>query len=253
MKITVLGCGSSLGVPALKYGWGQCDPKNEKNRRTRSSIKIDTDTTSLLVDTSPDLLWQLQKCENRRVDAVFYTHAHYDHTSGINELRPMFLGQNKKLQIYSTEENINQIKKMFFYLFENSDVEIYKSYMELHSIKSNFFVGDINVRCFEQNHGFSTSLGLRIGNFAYTTDIHILTENVIAELTGVDTWILDCTSFERESLTHINLPTALKWIDIIKPRRAFFTHMDSTMDYDTLRKLLPTNITPAYDQMQIEM
>lgn len=251
MIVTVLGCGSSLGVPALKYGWGNCDPNNPKNRRTRSSIKIDTETTSLLVDMSPDLLWQMQKCKNQRVDAVFITHTHYDHINGINELRPIFFGKRKKLPIYSSLENLAQIKRMFYYLFEDTDVSIYKSYLELHEVQSEFCVGDISVKCFELDHGFSRSLGIRIGSFAYTTDVNRLSDSNIQQLRDVDTWILDCISFDRKSLTHADLKTALKWIEIVKPRRAFFTHMDTSMDYGTLCKILPPNVAPAYDQMML--
>lgn len=253
MHITILGCGSSLGVPALRYGWGQCNPDNPKNRRTRSSIKIDTDTTSLLIDMSPDLLWQIQKCKNQNVDAVFFTHTHYDHVNGINELRPIFLGEKRKLPIYSSSENLMQVKRMFYYLFEDTGISIYKSYLELHEVQSEFSVGDIHATCFELSHGYSTSLGIRIGNFAYTTDVNELNGENFRQLQNLDTWIVDCISFNRESLTHANLQTALKWIDIVKPRRAFFTHMDSSMDYDTLLSLLPTNIAPAYDQMEIEV
>lgn len=253
MLVTVLGCGSSLGVPALKYGWGNCDPKNPKNRRTRSSIKIDTDTASLLVDMSPDLLWQMQRCGNQRVDAAFITHTHYDHINGINELRPIFFGKKKKLPIYSSLENLVQIKRMFYYLFDNSEVSIYKPYLELHEVQTEFSVGDIHAKCFELDHGFSRSLGIRIGDFAYTTDINKLTEDNVRQLRGIDTWIVDCISFDRKSLTHADLSTALKWTDIIKPRRTFFTHMDTSMDYGTLCRILPANIAPAYDQMVIEV
>lgn len=253
MRITVLGCGSSLGVPALKYGWGQCNPNNPKNRRTRSSIKIDTASTSLLVDMSPDLLWQLQKCKNQKVDAVFFTHTHYDHTNGINELRPIFLSEKRKLPLYSSSENLKQIKRMFYYLFEDTNIAIYKSYLELHEIQSEFSVGDICVTCFELDHGYSKSLGIRIGNFAYTTDVNKLNEANFFQLQNLDTWIVDCISFERESLTHANLQTTLKWIDIVKPKRAFLTHMDSSMDYDILLSVLPHNVAPAYDQMEIDV
>lgn len=253
MHITVLGCGSSLGVPALKYGWGQCNPNNPKNRRTRSSIKVDTNTTSLLIDMSPDLLWQFQKCKNQNIDAVFFTHTHYDHTNGINELRPIFLGEKRKLPIYSSLENLKQIKRMFYYLFEDTGIAIYKSYLELHEVQSEFDIGDIHATCFELDHGYSKSLGIRIGNFAYTTDVNKLTEENFLQLQNLDTWIVDCISFERDSLTHANLRTALQWIDFVKPRRAFLTHMDSSMDYDRLCSILPYNVAPAYDQMEIEV
>lgn len=253
MFVTVLGCGSSLGVPALKYGWGNCDPGNPKNRRTRSSIKIDTDSFSVLVDTSPDLLWQLQKCKNQKIDAVVFTHFHYDHINGINELRPLFLGSGKKLPVYGTQETLSQIKRKFCYLFKETDIAIYESYFELHEIESELNIGKLNIKCFKQNHGYTESLGIRIGNFAYSTDIHILSDENIQALKGIDTWMVGCLSTDRPTQTHANLPTVLEWIKSVKPRRTFLTHMDSSMDYGKLKKILPCDVAPAYDQMIIKI
>lgn len=253
MIVTILGCGSSLGVPALKYGWGKCDPNNPKNRRTRSSIKIDTPMISLLVDTSPDLLHQLQRCNNQNVDAVFFTHTHYDHVGGINELRPMFLGSDKTLQVYSTLEFIENIKRMFFYLFEQNEVDIYKGYIDLHVVQNIFQIGDLTVHCFKQDHGFSSSLGIRINDFAYSTDIANLSNDNIQQLKGVKVWIVDCLTSEQKRPTHACLPDIIEWSEKIRAEKIFLTHMDSSMDYDALMATLPKHIRPAYDQMQIEV
>ncbi|MDR0632211.1 MAG: MBL fold metallo-hydrolase [Holosporaceae bacterium] len=253
MKITILGCGSSSGVPALKYGWGSCDPNNPKNRRLRSSIIIEKGNNSLLVDTSPDLRQQLLDHGNDKIDAVIFTHAHYDHIGGINELRPIFHGQEEPLHIYAKQFDLSLIKRGFFYLFEENDYRVYKSYMEAHIIEEKFTIGDISGICFEQDHGFSKSLGIRIDNFAYSTDVVSLNDDNFEKLKGIDTWVVDCQSMKNAKPTHAHLDLTLKWVKKVAPRRAFLTHMGTTMDYDTLLQILPKNVEPAYDKMIIEV
>ncbi|MDR0677178.1 MAG: MBL fold metallo-hydrolase [Holosporaceae bacterium] len=251
MRITILGCGSSEGVPVLGYGWGDCDKNNPKNFRTRSSIIIKTEETSLLIDMSPDLRQQLLLYDSCNVDAVIFTHTHYDHVSGINELRSVFREQNKLLPVYGTLRDITEIKKKHAYLFERTGHKFYKPYLESHIIEDKFTIGDISGLCFDQNHGFSQSLGIRIGNFAYSTDVVSLSEDNFRFLYGVDTWIVDCVSIKNATQTHAHLDLVLEWEKEIKPRRVFLTHMGITMDYDTLLHILPENIKPSYDQMEI--
>jgi phosphoribosyl 1,2-cyclic phosphate phosphodiesterase len=251
MKVTILGCGSSCGVPSLKYGWGDCDKNNKKNRRTRSSIMIESEKTSLLVDMSPDIRQQLLNYGTHKVDAVIFTHIHYDHTAGINELRPIFFGENKFLHAYAKENVISEIKELFFYLLNDNKQELYKPYISLHVLGDFFTIGDISGICFDQNHGFSKSLGIRIGNFAYSTDVVSFDNEAFEKLQGIDTWIVDCLSMRTVKSTHAHLDLALEWIKKVNPKRAFLTHMNTTMDYDTLLKILPKNIKPAHDQMSI--
>ena len=254
MKITILGCGSSLGVPALCYGWGNCDPNNEKNRRTRSSIFIEHNNTRLLVDASPDLKEQILANDIKTIDAILLTHSHFDHAHGFNELRPMMFHQNKVVDIFSTSETIKNVHRSFFYLFQNESQHIYRKYLNLKEIEfGNFAIQNINGICFPQNHGFSTSLGFRIENFAYSTDVVELSNQMIENLQNLDLWIVDCLCIGQARATHANLETVLKWIEIIKPKQALLTHMDSSMDYDYLCEILPKNIRPAFDQMQIEI
>lgn len=254
MKITVLGCGSSQGVPSIYYGWGDCDANNPKNYRTRSSIVIEQNETTLLVDMSPDLRQQLQNFGNENVDAVLFTHAHYDHVNGINELRPIFLNKDFPLEIFATDETIAQIKKMFFYLFEKNERKIYRPYIHPNILDyGKFAIKNISGECFEQNHGFSTSLGFRIDNFAYSTDVAELSDSMIEKLQNLDVWIVDCLCINDQRPTHATLPIVLKWVDIIKPKQTFLTHMDTSMDYDHLVSILPPNIRPAYDQLTINL
>jgi phosphoribosyl 1,2-cyclic phosphate phosphodiesterase len=252
LKITVLGCGSSTGVPSLKYGWGMCDGKNEKNRRTRSSIMLETEKTSLLVDMSPDLRQQLLNLGSSRVDGVILTHEHYDHVNGINELRPIFFETGETAKIYSSHEVIEKIRHMFHYLFQETDHRIYKPYISTGKIGDTFSVGDISGICFEQSHGYSKTIGIRVGNFAYSTDVVEFCPESFEKLRGLDVWIVGCLSREKKP-THANLETVLKWVEELKPKMTFLTHMNISMDYDALLQELPPNVRPAYDGMQITM
>jgi phosphoribosyl 1,2-cyclic phosphate phosphodiesterase len=251
-KVTVLGCGSSTGVPSLKYGWGSCDKNNEKNRRTRSSIIIETEKTSLLVDMSPDLRQQLLSLGSSKIDGVILTHEHYDHVNGINELRPIFFETNEVAKIYSSREVIEKIRRMFYYLFQNSDHEIYKPYISTEEIADIFSIGDISGICVEQSHGYSKTIGIRIGSFAYSTDVMEFSAESFEKLRGLDVWIVGCLSHEKKP-THANLETVFGWVEELKPKMTFLTHMSAFMDYDSLLRELPTNIRPAYDGMQIMM
>jgi len=248
MKITILGCGSSLGVPALKYGWGVCDPSNPKNRRTRSSIIIEKGNTTLLVDASPDLREQLLNFGKQSIDAIFFTHAHFDHTNGINELRPLFLSEHTLLDVYSNATTLAELHQNFSYLFQHSSHDIYNSYLCAHEISvGNFSIKNISGVCFEQDHGYSKSLGLRIGNFAYCTDVAEISDFSI--LKSLDLWIVDCLNCDEKRPTHANLEQVLSWIEEIHPKKTVLTHMDTSMDYDSLVNLLPSNVEPAYDGM----
>ena len=246
MKITILGCGSSLGVPALKYGWGICDPENSKNRRTRSSIIIEEAGTVLLVDASPDLREQLLRFGDKNIDAILFTHAHFDHTSGLNELRPLYLKGDKLLDIFATADVLAELKQNFSYLFHHSSHEIYDSYLRPHEISfGKFSVKNISGVCFEQDHGFSKSLGFRIGNFAYCTDVTGFSDFSVLE--NLDIWVVDCLNSDEKRPTHANLDLVLRWVEKLRPKKTYLTHMDTSMDYDSLKKSLPPNVEPAYD------
>jgi phosphoribosyl 1,2-cyclic phosphate phosphodiesterase len=249
-KVTVLGCGASAGVPILKYGWGVCDPKNPKNRRLRSSIMIETEKTSLLIDMSPDLREQLLNLGSSKVDGVLLTHEHYDHVNGINELRPVFFEMNRSLEIYGYKNVIENVRKMFYYLFEESGSDIYKPYISTNIVTEDFSIGDISGICFEQNHGYSTTMGIRIGNFAYSTDVVEFNYESFEKLRGLDIWIVGCLTYKKK-LTHANLEQVLEWVQELRPKTTFLTHMSLEMDYDSLLLKLPDNVRPAYDGIQI--
>jgi phosphoribosyl 1,2-cyclic phosphate phosphodiesterase len=240
-----------MGVPSLKYGWGHCDKRNSKNRRTRSSIIIESENTSLLVDMSPDLRQQILAYGSQKVDAVIMTHVHFDHSFGINELRPLFSEESCTLPIYARKNVLDEINQVFGYLLKESRYEIYRPYIRTRVLGDNFCIGDIFGICFEQDHGFSKSTGIRIGNFAYSTDVVTMNHEIFEKLRGLDVWIVECTSLKSATPTHAHLDLALQWINEVKPRRAFLTHMGVTMDYDRVLKILPENVRPAYDGMSI--
>lgn len=256
-KATILGCGSSSGVPLLghhpKGYWGTCDPSEPKNRRTRASIFVEYRGLRLLVDTSTDLRYQLLRQEISDFDGILFTHGHADHTHGIDEVRPLFFARNKEpFPIYGDAKTLEELKKRFSYLFKEGNIPIYPKILMPHEISGTFDIQGIKIFSFEQGHGpQETSLGFRFGSLAYSTDFNNLNDHALAQLQNLDTWIVDCTDY-KPKLTHNHLELTLKWIKKVNPKRAVLTHMNHNMDYQTLLTELPETIEPAYDGMEIE-
>jgi phosphoribosyl 1,2-cyclic phosphate phosphodiesterase len=255
VKVTILGCGPSSGVPIIGDVWGDCDPKEPRNRRRRASILIETDDVSVLVDTSPDCREQLLDAGVTRLDAVLFTHAHADHSHGIDELRWINVAMNAPLPTFGDAHTLEILHDRFGYVFtplesfRGRPLHYYKPVLVPHEIIGPFDVGAMHVVPFEQEHGFrSKTQGFRIGSFAYSTDVSMLDEAAFAVLDGIDTWIVD--AFRRkEHSTHAHLDLALQWIERIRPRRAVLTHMGGDMDYRTLCEELPPGVEPGYDGM----
>ncbi len=254
MRVTILGCGASGGVPLITGEWGVCDQTNPKNRRLRASIAIEKDNTTLVVDTSPDLREQCLAAGIQKIDAVLYTHSHADHTHGLDDLRPFLHTTKRPLPIYTNEETISFLKERFWYAFPVDDIQpdIYSAFLTPHAIEGPFQVGEVNIQPFVQGHGYSTSLGFRFGKVAYSTDVVELGEEAFRTLEGVDVWIVDCITMEPRP-THAHLAKTLEWIERVRPRQAYLTHMSHLLDYDTLLKDLPKGVEPAYDGLVIEV
>lgn len=253
MKIRILGCGTSGGVPRLggtEGGyWGVCDPKEPKNRRMRCSILVASRETFVLVDTTPDLRQQCLSAGVRNLDGVLYTHEHADHVNGIDDLRGFKIASGKCMPCYGEQRALDEITKRFGYIFTGS--EGYPAIAEALPIEGPFRVGDIKIQPVRQKHGTITSLGYRFGDIAYSTDLDDIDSTAKAGLSNLDIWIVDALRREPHP-THAHLEKTLSWIEELKPRRAILTHMTWEMDYATLLKELPFGVEPAFDGLVID-
>ncbi|HKF70865.1 MAG TPA: MBL fold metallo-hydrolase [Stellaceae bacterium] len=255
MRVTILGCGPSGGVPLIGNDWGQCDSANPKNRRRRASILVQQGETTLLVDTSPDMRVQLLDTGIGRLDGILFTHAHADHCHGIDEVRALNRAMGQSVAIYASAVTMAELRQRFAYIFRPSDpaagAAFYKPSLIATVIEGSLEVAGVRVVPFVQDHGFTKSLGFRFGGFAYSTDLVALDEEAFAALEGVETWVVDCYR-RTPHPTHTHLARTLEWIARVKPMRAILTHMDVELDYETLRRELPGGVEPAYDGMVIE-
>ncbi len=257
MRVTILGCGGSGGVPLVGPYWGDCDPGNPKNRRRRVSIVLRQRETTILVDTSPDLRAQCLDAGIAQVSAILYTHDHADHTQGIDDAR--FLKKpagQATIPAYGTRETLNVLTSRFDYIFRQSTEgsgHLYKPFLRPIEVTGPFEIDGIPVVAFEQDHGFgSVSTGYRIGNVAYCTDVAELPAEALARLGGLDLFIADCLRFEPHP-THAHFDKALEWVQRLKPKHAVLTHMNHTVDYDVITAKCPPGVEPAYDGLEIEV
>jgi phosphoribosyl 1,2-cyclic phosphate phosphodiesterase len=256
MKVTILGCGGSGGVPLLGNNWGKCDPTNPKNYRLRPSIFIEVDGVNILIDTSPDLRQQLLAANIQKIDAVFYTHAHADHLHGIDDLRGINRLMQAVIPVYADRPTLDEIEKSFGYVFKliPGGQGYFRPQLQPNLIEAYqpFTFKNLSILPLDQDHGTMRSLGFRIGNFAYSTDVVTMPPESMAALNGLDTWIVDCFIDEPHH-THAHVEKALGWIAELKPKRAIFTHMSARLDYEKLSAKCPPGVEPAYDGMVIEV
>lgn len=261
LRVTILGCGGSAGVPQLggadgRGDWGACDPNEPRNRRTRSSIVIEgSGGERLLVDTSPDMRQQLLDCAVPRVDAILFTHAHADHVLGIDDVRILNRIAGRPLDAYATERTHRELDKRFDYAFQPwTPPYFFRPVLVPRQVAAGDTVetAGLSVRLFEQDHGFLPTLGLRVGGFGYSTDVAVLDDAAFEALAGVDTWIVDC--FQRQAhKTHANLEQVLAWADRLQPRRVVLTHMGHDVDWAWLTARLPSHVQPAHDGLVLEV
>lgn len=249
MKMTILGCGTSGGVPKMPEYWGACDPTNPKNRRLRASVLVEEGDTKVLIDTTPDLRAQLLAAGVERLDAVFYTHDHADHTHGIDDLRGFYHLDREKVPVFGDLQTIELLRERFGYVFKK--VEGYPAICAAHTLDGPKKVGALTMHPFEQGHGNGISLGYRFGDFAYSTDLNRLPETAFDALKGVKIWVVDALRYKPHP-THSHLAQTLEWIEKVQPEQAILTHMTWDMDYETLARELPAGVVPAYDGMVIE-
>lgn len=264
MKVTVLGCGASGGVPLLCCDCPTCRSTNPKNKRTRASILMELPRgTRLLVDTSPDLRSQFLRHQIRGVDAIFYTHAHADHCHGIDDVRSLNYHTDASIPTYSDTKTLGDLQKRFGYVFQPkpeghpwyrpslTPIEIDGLLQENGCGIIQFPKGD-SIQFFEQLHGKMRTWGLRAGDFAYSIDVNNMPSSSLALLSGVKTWLVDCLRY-REAPSHAHLDMTLGWIAQVQPERAILTHMGHDFEYDALCAELPAHIRPAYDGLILEV
>jgi len=260
LRFTILGCGSSGGVPRIGGDWGVCDPANPRNHRRRCSILIERiagdAVTRVLVDTSPDLRSQLLDAGTGVLDGVVYTHFHADHVHGIDDLRMVVFNTRQRLPVWADGPTGEALINRFGYAFVQPAGSAYPPILELRAIDGAFAVdgpgGAIPFLPFHVHHGSIDSLGLRIGKLAYIPDIHTMTDAAWEAVRDLDVWVLDALR-RTPHPTHSHLAQSLGWIARARPRRAVLTNMHVDLDYGTLVAELPQGVEPAHDGMIIEL
>ena len=255
MRITILGCGSSSGVPMIGCTCAVCRSDNPKNKRSRVSVFIEINGKNLLIDTSPDLRAQMLANHISRVDAVLYTHDHADHTHGIDDLRSFNYLSGNTLPVYCDQATCDSLLSRFGYAFGPKPDIWYRPSLKANLIQSpngKLNILDISIAYFEQLHGKVKTIGYRIGNFAYSTDLDGLPEAAFEALEGTEIWVVDCLR-KTKSHAHAHLEMTMGWIGRVKPKLAVLTHMSHDMDYDELTRILPSGVVPGYDGMAMEL
>lgn len=261
---TILGCGSSGGVPRIGGHWGVCDPDNPRNRRRRCSLLVEGfsgdegEPTRIVVDTGCDLREQLLDAAVDRVDAVLYTHEHADHTHGIDDLRVLALNARRRVDVYFSQEAANRIVPSFAYCFTAPPGSGYPPILNQHIIGPGHEIsvdgpgGTITVLPFRQDHGDISSLGFRIGGFAYSCDLNGIPEESLEAVSGLDVWVLDALR-PTPHPSHLSLPESLALIEQLQPRHAVLTNLHIDLDYVQTDVMTPDNVRPAFDGLRIDV
>ena len=261
MEVTILGCGPSYGIPTARFGFGDCNPNNPKNFRTRPSLLVSDEGCNILIDTPPELRMQLYNSNVQHVDAVIWTHMHADHTMGIDDVRiytrtQVTIGDEvEPLPVYIHEKDWNEFQQRFsFYLQPFKYLKQPVAPFDAHLIRAGevFNIKNMEILPILQNHTSCQTLGFKIKNFAYNTDLIDFINFNPADLKGIDLWILDCVT-TRPNDKHIYLDKAIELFNIVQPKRMVLTHLGAKMDYDTISAQLPKGIELAYDGMKISV
>jgi len=257
---TILGCGASPGVPRIGNDWGACDPQNPKNRRRRSGFLVERwngdAVTRVLVDTSPDLREQMLDARVDWIDGVVYTHSHADHLHGIDDLRAFVLNKKQRVRVFMDADTAERVREGFDYCFRTPKSSMYQPILDEHRITAYepFVVdgagGDIHIAPFRQIHGGISSLGLRFGDLAYSTDLNDIPDDSLPYLDGLEVWI--AAALRRSAHpSHLSVGGVVEWAERFKPKRTILTHMHADLDYQSLVDELPDGIEPGYDGMRI--
>ncbi|MBY0355417.1 MAG: MBL fold metallo-hydrolase [Rickettsiales bacterium] len=256
LHVTVLGCGASAGVPMIGCDCAVCSSADPRNRRSRVSLLIEQYGKRLLIDVSPDFRQQCLNHHVSRLDAILFTHAHADHCHGIDDLRPINHHMGMAIPAYGDPAAMDEILQRFGYAFKEPIAEygwfrpaLIPHILDVDNLKP-FQVGDMQVQYFPQVHGKTMTLGVRVGNVAYSTDVNHFPEAAFEYLHNLDLWIVDCLRYSP-SPTHAHLEMTLQWIAQFKPKRAILTHMSHDFDYESFARDLPEGVEPAYDGLSL--
>lgn len=253
MRVTVLGCGTSSGVPLIGCTCAVCTSPNPRNRRRRCSILVETATTRVIVDTGPDFRMQCLDAGVRSLDAILYTHAHADHVHGIDDVRALNAVLDRRIDAYAHADVFARIRARFDYAFHPPEGHgWWRPSLNPIAVDGPFRVGDLDVVPIEQGHGRLPSWGFRFGAFAYSPDASELSEDAFAALAGVRIWVVDALR-DAPHPTHAHLARTLDWIERVRPRLAVLTHMNHEFDYAELSARLPPGVVPACDGMVLEV
>jgi phosphoribosyl 1,2-cyclic phosphate phosphodiesterase len=258
LKITILGCGSSGGVPRLGGHWGDCDPENPKNSRQRCSILVErteaNGTTTVLIDTSPDMRNQLLDAGTQRIDAVLYTHSHADHVHGLDDLRMIAINMRARLPVWADGATKEALFERFGYAFITPEGSPYPPILDMHDITGDVTIsgpgGALTFTPFEVKHGSINSLGFRINNVAYLPDVESIPAQNWHHVENLDCWIVDALR-RTPHPSHSHFEQTLEWIAKAKPKTAVITNMHTDLDYDTVAEETDDHIQPAYDGMTL--
>lgn len=258
IRFTILGCGSSGGVPRLGGHWGNCDPNNVKNFRKRCSLLIqrfeNNYVTNVLIDTTPDMRQQLLDAKIGKLDAVIYTHEHADHLHGLDDLRMIVINMQKRLPVFASKQTKNSILERFGYAFKTPKGSPYPPILDMNDLTETLEIqgagGPIKFTSFDVDHGNILVSAIKVNDVLYTPDISTVRNDT--ELRDLDYWILDSLRYKPHP-SHVNLEQALGLIDRYKPRKAILTNLHVDLDYLTLLNETPDNVVPAHDGLQIKL
>jgi len=257
-KFTILGCGNSTGVPTIGNYWGKCDAGEPKNRRTRSSLLVQSADTTLVIDTGPDFKEQINRTDVQALDAVLYTHGHSDHVNGIDELRVIRHKLGHLVPIYGNADTIGELKHRFSHILDGGKGTLYPPLVEPYAYKDSDYgavqrIGDIDYIPFIQDHDTCESVGYRFGDLGYGVDMLRLDERSVEVLKGVKTWIVDCAGFGKyDYVAHANFETVQELNEKIGAQTVYLSSLGTGLDYNWLLSELPDGYEPAYDGLIIE-
>tara|TARA_Y100000590_G_scaffold100426_1_gene114171 strand:- start:299 stop:1072 length:774 start_codon:yes stop_codon:yes gene_type:complete len=252
LKFIILGCGSSLGVPRIDGNFGNCNPKNKKNIRSRCSALLKSTNFNLLIDTSPDVRHQFLSNKVKSLDCIFYTHEHGDQTHGINDLRYFYLKNKKQIPVYANKSTAKYLLNTFKYCFKKTS-NFYPPIMKLNGLKKkhSFFKNKINIKSFEVSHGSIKSLCYVVNDkLAYASDVSHINKKDYSKIYKLKYFVIDCLR-EEPHPSHYNLDKILELVKEIRPKKTILTNLHSSLDYDNLKSKLPKSIIPAYDGMKL--